>query len=496
MWDVVEKAAAVVELIGGEVGGLISMIMKGAVTAHRNKEECEQLAKYVFTIAQLLPHLVDQEVMQRLEEEVQLYGDDAEVFTMEVLKAATNDFAADRRMSERDFGTRLYMGRLSDGREVVIKLLGCYHSFDEFEAERKIHSQFRHRHIRRLVGYCVQRQKCKYPRSYVERGGEPTRLLVFEYMKNGSLHDHLHGSLSSSSPVTKSWEKRIKILLGVSRAIEYLHTHSAQPVIHCDVKPSNILLDVNYAPLLSDFGVSITLGEEPTEVWGTSGYVDPEYLMTQTVKPWSDVYSFGVVMLEVLTGRKTFFLPTEREPNSCQEVVDDLSNLQNQRHGRNWVKKSCSCLSAIFCKSTSSVASPESPPTSPGDGDGPAGREEEEDEISRIRRKYIWAPPTLSLIVAGKLQEVLDMRPTPTPTPRQLQAVYLLACTAAHCLEFQGRDRPDISKVVIMLEEALELVHYDEPIAMGILLYDIVLAYSDGLHVNAITYKHIVTTHT
>ncbi|KAM0890903.1 hypothetical protein ACQ4PT_026746 [Festuca glaucescens] len=138
---------------------------------------------------------------------------------------------------------------------------------------------------------------------------ELDRLLVYEYIKNGELHDHLHRR-SSPSPVTVSWKMRIDVLLGVSRAIEHLQCHAVPPVIHRDIKSANILFDSSWVPRLSDFGSSVHLDpmkEDDTHaVLGTYGYVDPEYLKTGRLKPASDIYSLGVLMLEVLTGKKAF----------------------------------------------------------------------------------------------------------------------------------------------------------------------------------------------
>lgn len=184
----------------------------------------------------------------------------------------------------------------------------------------------RHRHIIRLLGWCV---------------AEKENSLVYEYMKNGSLHDHLHGgapSSSSPSPVTTSWRKRMEILLGISRAIEYLHSHAVTPVIHRDVKASNILLDDTWAPRLADFGLSLKISWDDVKgrnapVMGTSGYADPEYISTRSLTLAMDVYSFGVVMLEVLTGKTatlvsnnknslvSFALP-KIEAKKLEEVLD------------------------------------------------------------------------------------------------------------------------------------------------------------------------------
>jgi serine/threonine protein kinase len=226
----------------------------------------------------------------------------------------------------------------------------------------------------------------------LERAG-PERLLVYEYMENGSLYVHLHRELPSPL-VTASWKKRIDVLLGVSRAIEHLHCHTLPRVIHSDIKSSNILLDSSWVPRLSDFGFSVHWNQmnEVIErhVVGTFGYIDPEYVMYGHLKPSSDVYNLGVLMLEVLTGMKVVVIRDEGEEE--EKPLLDL---------------------ACFA---------------------------------------------LPIIEAGDLEELLDKRPAPEPTPRQLQALQYVAQTAACCLLMQGKDRPAISEVVASLEAALEFM--------------------------------------
>lgn len=218
-------------------------------------------------------------------------------FSLAELATATNKFV--REIGRGGFG-KVYMGMLPNGREVAIKRKSTNSSSEikseeEFLAEVRSLSQLRHKHIVLLLGWCVE---------------EEERLLVFEYMKNGSLYDHLHNPRWTSSPVRASWKMRIETLLGVSRAIEYLHSYAVPPVIHRDIKPSNIVFGSSWAPRLTDFGLSLTWHHTKCmeiPVLGTSGYTEPQYTITGNLKPASDIYSFGVVMLEVLTGRKPTF---------------------------------------------------------------------------------------------------------------------------------------------------------------------------------------------
>lgn len=148
----------------------------------------------------------------------------------------------------------------------------------------------------------------------LEEPEEQQRLVVYEYMENGTLFDHLHADQGSStlSPVTVSWKMRIDVLLGVSRAIEHLHCHANPPIIHRDIKPSNILFGANWVPRVSDFGLSLVWDMASEVPWldvtvrGTLGYIDLEYVHTGHLTPASDVSSLGMVMLGVLTGKKAF----------------------------------------------------------------------------------------------------------------------------------------------------------------------------------------------
>ncbi|KAF0896262.1 hypothetical protein E2562_019744 [Oryza meyeriana var. granulata] len=213
-------------------------------------------------------------------------------------------------ISEGSCGT-VYKGSFPGRREMAIKRRGKYSLWGEeaFQAEITILSSIHHKYIVRLLGWCaVEEEKRLLP--FLERK-EMERLLIYEYMENGFLSNHLHSLKWSSSPVRASWKMRIETLLGVSRAIEYLHVFALPPVIHRDVKTSNIMLDSSWAPRLIDFGLSLTWDETECSgitVQATAGYVDPEYVTTGNLKPASDVYSFGVVMLEVLTGRTPFSL--------------------------------------------------------------------------------------------------------------------------------------------------------------------------------------------
>lgn len=231
--------------------------------------------------------------------------DRAEEFLFSELVSATNNFAFENKIGGGSFGG-VYKGKLHDGREVAIKRgdTGSKEKkFQEkesaFESELAFLSRLHHKHLVGLIGYCEERDE---------------RLLVYEYMKNGSLHDHLHGKTSSS--VVNSWKMRIKISLDAARGIEYLHNYAVPPIIHRDIKSSNILLDANFLARVSDFGLSLNGPENdrefrPIKAAGTIGYIDPEYYGLNILTAKSDCYGLGVMLLELLTGKKAIFKNAE-----------------------------------------------------------------------------------------------------------------------------------------------------------------------------------------
>ncbi|GAV91844.1 Pkinase domain-containing protein, partial [Cephalotus follicularis] len=243
----------------------------------------------------------------------------AEEFSLYELAAATNNFALENKIGAGSFGI-VYRGKLADGREVAIKRgeTGTKKKkFQEkesaFDSELAFLSRLHHKHLVRLVGYCEERDE---------------RLLVYEYMKNGALYDHLHSknNVEKSYSVVNSWKMRIKIALDAARGIEYLHNYAVPSIIHRDIKSSNILLDANWTARVSDFGLSL-MGPEsdhdyrPMKAAGTVGYIDPEYYGLNVLTAKSDVYGLGVVLLELLTGKRAIFKDGE-DGGSPVSLVD------------------------------------------------------------------------------------------------------------------------------------------------------------------------------
>uniref|UniRef100_A0A0E0KQY2 Protein kinase domain-containing protein n=1 Tax=Oryza punctata TaxID=4537 RepID=A0A0E0KQY2_ORYPU len=323
-----------------------------------------------------------------------------EQFPLVALRAATDCFSPTQRIGSGSFGA-VYHASLPDGREVAIKRAerrdtggpssssaAAARRIDHeaaFVSELALLSRVNHKNLVRLLGFCAD-------------GGE--RILVYEFMPNGTLHDHLHKrSTPPLSPPLASWPSRLRLALGAARGIEYMHTYAVPPIIHRDIKSSNILLDACWTAKVSDFGLSLlnnldTTGgdnagdgdgdgdDEQCVTAGTVGYMDPEYYRLQHLTDKSDVYSFGVVLLELLSGCKA--IQKYEGSGSPKNVVD--------------------------------IAVPH--------------------------------------IEGDRVHRVLDAR-LPLPTPWEMEAVAYVGYLAADCVRLAGRDRPTMSEVVGVLERAV-----------------------------------------
>ncbi|CAI7894352.1 unnamed protein product [Closterium sp. NIES-53] len=225
-------------------------------------------------------------------------GDSAlAVFSYNDLRAATEGFRSDNRLGEGGFGI-VYKGWVcmrpgARPEEVAVKVLNHegLQGHKEWLAEVNFLGQVYHPHLVRLIGYCAEAEQ---------------RLLVYEFMCNGSLEVHLFRQHLTVLP----WSTRMKIALGAARGLAYLHEEATRPIIYRDFKTSNILLTEDFSAKLSDFGLAKDGPESgkthvSTRVMGTYGYAAPEYVMTGHLTLKSDVYSYGVVLLEMITGRRS-----------------------------------------------------------------------------------------------------------------------------------------------------------------------------------------------
>ncbi|XP_047314581.1 probable serine/threonine-protein kinase PBL7 [Impatiens glandulifera] len=225
-------------------------------------------------------------------------------FRYRELAKITNDFRI--LIGQGGFGM-VYKGKIEGtGQCVAVKRLNetSFQGDKEFLVEVLMLSLLRHPNLVHMIGYCAEGNQ---------------RLLVYEFMPLGSLEMHLHELEPGMEPL--DWNTRMKIALGAAYGLDYLHNVADPPVIYRDLKSSNILLDNDFIPKLSDFGLA-KFGPEGddshvlTRVMGTQGYCAPEYSLTGKLTKYSDIYSFGVVMLELITGKKAFDSSRERGKES------------------------------------------------------------------------------------------------------------------------------------------------------------------------------------
>ncbi|KAF3955590.1 hypothetical protein CMV_019202 [Castanea mollissima] len=214
------------------------------------------------------------------------------LFKYPELLSATSNFSSENLIGKGG-SSQVYRGFLPDGRELAVKILKpSEDALREFVLEIEIITTLHHKNIISLVGFCFE---------------DGNLLLVYDFLSRGSLEENLHGN--KKDPLAFGWSERCRVAVGVAEALEYLHSGSAQPVIHRDVKSSNILLSDDFEPQLSDFGLAVWASTSSshitcTDVAGTFGYLAPEYFMYGKVNDKIDVYAFGVVLLELLSGRK------------------------------------------------------------------------------------------------------------------------------------------------------------------------------------------------
>ncbi|KAK9045306.1 hypothetical protein V6N11_059192 [Hibiscus sabdariffa] len=249
--------------------------------------------------------------MMDLEKDNSLAG--VHLFTYKELEQATNNFDSNKELGDGGFGT-VYHGILRDGRAVAVKRLyeNNYKRVEQFMNEVSILTRLRHRNLVSLYG-CTSRHSREL-------------LLVYEYVPNGTVADHLHGH--RAKPGALSWSIRLDIAIETATALSYLH---ASDTIHRDVKTNNILLDSNFSVKVADFGLSrlfpIDVTHVSTAPQGTPGYVDPEYHQCYHLTDKSDVFSFGVVLIELISSKPAVDITRHRhEINLSNMAINKIKN--------------------------------------------------------------------------------------------------------------------------------------------------------------------------
>ncbi|XP_039038552.1 cold-responsive protein kinase 1-like [Hibiscus syriacus] len=248
-------------------------------------------------------------------------------YTYKELRNATEDFSPVNKIGEGGFGS-VYKGQLKNGNLAAIKVLSVEsrQGLKEFVTEIKVISEIGHENLVKLYGCCVE---------------DNQRILVYNYLENNSLSQTLLGS--GHSNVQFNWKTRTKICIGIARGLAFLHEELKPYIVHRDIKASNILLDRDLTPKISDFGLAklipANMTHVSTRVAGTLGYLAPEYAIRGQLTRRADIYGFGVLLIEIVTGRcntKTQLPVGEQyllertwelyERNELVALIDDLLN--------------------------------------------------------------------------------------------------------------------------------------------------------------------------
>ncbi|KAI7745714.1 hypothetical protein M8C21_022191, partial [Ambrosia artemisiifolia] len=239
-----------------------------------------------------------------------------DTFSYGDLRDATDDFSPANKLGEGGFGP-VYKGTLDDGRVIAVKQLSVasHQGKTQFITEIATISAVQHRNLVKLYGCCIEREK---------------RLLVYEYLENNSLDQALFGD----NRLSLNWATRFEICLGIARGLAYLHEESRIRIIHRDVKASNVLLDSELNPKISDFGLAKLYDDKKTHlstrVAGTFGYLAPEYAMRGHLTEKADVFGFGVVALEIVSGRPNSGPTLEDEKMYLLEWAWNLHEANNE----------------------------------------------------------------------------------------------------------------------------------------------------------------------
>ncbi|SPT15645.1 unnamed protein product [Triticum aestivum] len=246
------------------------------------------------------------------------------------LKDITDNFSDARRLGSGGFGV-VYKGVLRNGNMVAVKklVLSTLKSQKQFENEGDLLMTLNHPNIVRLLGYCYETELIYRP--YEDKfvfAQDTKHLLCLEYMPNGSLDNYISGMSS-----VLDWHTCCKIIEGISFGLMYLHEGSNVPIIHLDLKPANILLDENFVPKITDFGLSRLCDEKTMQTKvasGTLGYMAPEYLLRGVITPMADIFGLGVIIMEVITGHREYPYPHDIRRSSKDFIKREVQIWRNR----------------------------------------------------------------------------------------------------------------------------------------------------------------------
>ncbi|XP_058003514.1 probable LRR receptor-like serine/threonine-protein kinase At1g67720 [Hevea brasiliensis] len=290
------RGKQIVIIIGSSVGAAILFIatIASCLVIHRGKKSSDQEQLRVSPRAQGLVSTLNDTP-----------AEGAYCFTFSEIEDATKTF--EKKIGSGGFGV-VYYGKMKDGKEIAVKVLtsNSYQGKREFSNEVTLLSRIHHRNLVQFHGFCQE---------------EGRSMLVYEFMHNGTLKEHLYGPLTRGRSI--NWIKRLEIAEDAAKGIEYLHTGCVPAIIHRDLKTSNILLDKHMRAKVSDFGLSKLAVDGASHVSsivrGTVGYLDPEYYISQQLTDKSDVYSFGVILLELMSGQEA--ISNESFGVNCRNIV-------------------------------------------------------------------------------------------------------------------------------------------------------------------------------
>ncbi|RDX61597.1 G-type lectin S-receptor-like serine/threonine-protein kinase SD1-1, partial [Mucuna pruriens] len=294
--------------IGSAVAIVSGMIIGFCYYMHRRRTNLEGRLLVYFMLSADDVYILTTETVSHINEHEDM---ELPLFDLSRIAVATDNFSVNNKLGEGGFGP-VYKGTLDDGTQIAVKRLSTSsgQGLNEFKNEVILIAKLQHRNLVRLLGCCIQNQE---------------KLLIYEYMPNGSLDyfifDETRGELLD-------WPKRFNIICGIARGLLYLHQDSRLRIIHRDLKASNVLLDSEMNPKISDFGLAKSFGGDQSRgntkrvfaeqsvvfaLFPYSGYMAPEYAVNGHFSVKSDVFSFGILLLEIITGKKNrrFYYPND-----------------------------------------------------------------------------------------------------------------------------------------------------------------------------------------